>query len=266
MTDHGPIAEKLLAGQPIDHVPVIDFHTHLAVSSGYYWIPRGGPDGMLAHMDRFGVDHSVTFTLGIHSDPGAGNRYVYRHVAEHPERMSALTLLHAAFPEDWTALLEAGARNGARGIKLISAYQGRREADIDWMPALEFARGRGWAVLNHSWGSPDLLARYAKALPDVVFVIGHMNLGYADLMREVDNVYQCTCAQFIMNGGGPAESLVTDLPAEKVLFGSDALDLDLGTAIGPIALADIPEPDKERILGGNALKIVDRLGWEIPIC
>ena len=265
MSNRGEIAERLLAGRPLDHIPVIDFHTHLCNAADYYWLPRGGAHGMLAHMDRFGVDHFVTFPIGITSDAAAGNRYVYRESAPHRDRISALTLLHAAFPDDWIALLEEGARNGARGIKLIGAYQGRNEAGIDWSPALEFGRDRGWAVLNHHWGNPDLLERYARDFPELVFVVGHMSLGFNDLLRTCDNVYQCTCAQFIMHGGAPAECLAGALPPEKVLFGSDALDLDLGTAIGPIALADIAEEDKERILGRNALDIADRLGWDIPL-
>ena len=57
------------------------------------------------------------------------------------------------------------------------------------------------------------------------------------------------------------EDMYRRLPLEKILFGSDALDLDLGTALGPVAYADIPEEAKQRILGGNALELARKLDW-----
>jgi predicted TIM-barrel fold metal-dependent hydrolase len=60
------------------------------------------------------------------------------------------------------------------------------------------------------------------------------------------------------------EQMVRKLPLEKLLHGSDALDLDFGTAIGSLAYAAVPEEAKKRILGRNALSLMNKLGWNIP--
>jgi len=264
MTNSGEIAERVRNGQPLDHIPVVDFHCHLGASSEYYYIPRSGPGQVAQHMDRFGIDHAVTFCIDTTSDVAAGNRLQYEATEALPERFSALTMLHAGFPQDWAALLEEGHRRGSRGIKLISQYQGASEHCIDWSPVLEFARDKGWAVLHHQWGSPERLEHWARNFPEVVFVIGHADgLPYAGVVGKYENVYQCTCACFVVGPFATVQGLRAVMPAEKILYGSDALDLDFGTGIGPIALSDLPEREKELILGGNALSVMERLRWPV---
>jgi len=59
------------------------------------------------------------------------------------------------------------------------------------------------------------------------------------------------------------EAMVDAMPIGKILGGSDALDLDFGTHIGPIAYADIDEKAKERILGQNAVDMFRHLGQDL---
>jgi len=264
MSKRSEIAERVRRGQPLDHIPVVDFHAHLGASSDYYYIPDHDPGHVIPYLDRYGVDHIVTFCISVTSDPQPQNRLFYRMSRAHPARISALTCLHAGFPQDWRGLLEEGARSGSRGIKLISQYQGVDETQVDWAPAFDFARDKGWAVLHHSWGPPERLDRWAASYPEIIFIAGHATTLYSDVIKRRENVYQCTCAAFVASVFGSVESMVQALPAEKILHGSDALDLDLGTSIGPIAYADIPEATKELILGGNAVRIMKQLGWRIP--
>ena len=139
---------------------------------------------------------------------------------------------------------------------------------MDWSPALEFAKDKGWVVLNHSWGRAKLLTEYARAFPRIAFIVGHLGgdgKGYKEPVEKEANVFQSTCAHFACATGLTTEELVKLLPPEKILFGSDALDLDLGTGIGPIALSNISEEKKEMILGRNALDMMEWLEWDLPI-
>jgi len=257
------IADRVRAGLPLDHIPVIDFHMHLSASSEYYYIPRSAPEYVVQAMDRFGIDHSVTFCVNVTTDPGPGNRLQYAASQAFPRRISALTMLHAAFPQDWLAALEEGGRNGCRGIKLISQYQqGPAETEIDWSPAFDYARDKRWVVLHHHWGSAERLSHWARNFPELIFVVGHAAVAFKHVVSEFDNVYQCTCAAFVASSFSSIESMAGLMPAEKILHGSDALDLDFGTAVGPIAFADLPERKKELILGRNAVSIAERLGWD----
>lgn len=258
----GEIAARVRAGRPLDHIPVIDMHGHLGRSTDYYRVPRPDFDDVVDAMDRVGVDHLLAFCLGPSVESASGNRYVRDACDAHPGRFSSLVRLQARFPRDWIPHLEEGRRRGARGVKLVSVYQGAREEDVDWSTAFEYARDKRWMVLNHDWGQADRLERWAAAFPEIVFIIGHAAFRFADVVRRFDNVYQSLCAAFTKNCS--TEEMVARLPVERLLLGSDALDLDFGTAVGPVAFSDIPEDAKERILGGNAVELFRRLGVRPP--
>ena len=58
---------------------------------------------------------------------------------------------------------------------------------------------------------------------------------------------------------GLVEALVADLGGERVLFGSDMPCRTLASQLAKALFADIPELDRARILGGNALRIFGAL-------
>jgi predicted TIM-barrel fold metal-dependent hydrolase len=264
----GKILDCLRGGKALRHIPVIDFHTHLGASSRYYYVPFSGMEEVVRYMERYGVDHAMAFALSTTTDPEVKNRSIYQMCRSFPRRFTPLTTLHALFPQDWDDLLQQGLHSGSRGIKLLSNYQGVEELTVDWSPAFDVARDRGWVVLHHDWRSTEHLEQYARNFPDLTFIIGHPTLEVVGsrILDRCDNVYQCTCAAFVYPGFArmSVEQMYRKLPLEKILHGSDALDLDFGTAIGPLAYAAIPEEAKERILGGNALALIKKLGWEIP--
>ena len=265
---HRTVLECITAGTPLDHIPVLDLHTHMGSSSRHYYVPRSGKAQIQAYFDRYGIDHALTFALSPTTDPEVKNNSIYTWTDQFPLRFSALTALHAAFPEDWRALLEQGAARGSRGIKLLSDYQGVDELKSDYSEAFDFAEGRGWIVLNHDWKTEEHLAEYAESYPGISFVIGHPSLPMkksGNVLEKYGNVYQSTCAAFVVPGFScySTEDLYNGFPLEKILFGSDAVDLDLGTAIGPVAYAQIPEKAKEQILGWNALGLAARIGWDL---
>ena len=259
------ISELVLRGLPLQHIPVIDFHCHLGSSSEYEYMPRSSPEQVISCMDRFGVDHIVTFTINVTTDPTPGNDLQCSAAHKYPQRISALTMLHSGFPQDWKSILEQGYKQGSRGIKLISQYQAVEESTVDWSEAFDYAHDKNWVVLHHNWEHPERLEYWAKNFPKLIFIIGHASVDYKKLVGKYENVYQCTCASFVSRYFSSIKAMLNSLPVEKILYGSDALDLDFGTGIGPIAFANIPEHQKEQILGANALKLMERLAWNIPI-
>jgi len=261
----GEIAKRFRAGLPLEHIPVIDFHSHLASSSEYYYIPRSSSDNVVKCMDRFGIDHLVTFSLNTTSDQNVGNRVQYKAVEKYPQRFSTLTSLHAQFPQDWLPYLEEGVRCGSRGVKLISQYQHVKEETIDWSPVFEFAKDKKWVILHHWWSSGERLERFARDYPGITFIVGHADISFKKIIEKYDNVYQCTCACFVPPFFSTMKQMMGALPVEKILYGSDALDLDFATGIGPIALGEFSEKTKEMILGGNAMKLIKKLEWKIDL-
>lgn len=255
----GQLLEYVRAGKKIDYTPIIDFHCHLGASSDFYYIPKNSVEETVANMDRIGIDHIVSFPITVSSDPEPSNNYHYEVIKQYPERISVLTYLHAKFAEDWIPLLKKGHENGSRGVKLISGYQGVDEKNMDWSPVFEYAKDKNWVILNHDWGTTDILADYAKNFPTVNFIIGHAYYDYDKVVKNHDNVYMCTCASFVTPAYASIDHLWKTLPVEKILHGSDCQDLDFCTAIGPLAYSKIiPEEDKEKILGINAENLMSQ--------
>jgi predicted TIM-barrel fold metal-dependent hydrolase len=258
------IAERFKAGLPLDHIPVIDFHTHMGRSSEFYYLPFHSADYVIPYLDSFGVDHILTFCINVTTDVAPKNNAVYDMHRKNPNRLSPLTAIHAGFPQDWLSILEDGYKGGSRGIKILHQYQGVDE-NTDFSQALDYARDKNWVALAHNWGTPERLEHWAKNFPSVFFIIGHAAVMYKDLVDKYENVYQCTCASFVEGYFSPIKTMVDCMPIEKIIHGSDALDLDIATSIGPIAFADISEAAREKILGLNAIRLAERLHRPIPL-
>ncbi|OHB58379.1 MAG: hypothetical protein A2Y12_01075 [Planctomycetes bacterium GWF2_42_9] len=258
------IAERFKSGIPLDHIPVIDFHTHMGRSSEYYYIPFNTSEHVIPYLDKFGVDHIFTFSINVTTDVAPKNNSVYKMHKENPSRLSPLTAIHAGFPQDWNSILEDGNAAGSRGIKILHQYQGVEE-NVDFSAAFDYARDKNWVALAHNWGTSDRLEHWAKNFPEVFFIIGHASTMYKHLVDKYENVYQCTCASFVEGYFSPIKEMVNCMPIEKILHGSDALDLDIATSIGPIAFADISETEKEKILGLNAINLAKRMNRPFPL-
>jgi len=145
-----------MAGLPLDHIPVIDFHTHMGRSSEYYYIPFNTADYVLPYLNSFGIDHIVTFCINVTTDVAPKNNFVYDLHKNNSERVSPLTAIHAGFPQDWISILGQGYKANSRGIKILHQYQGVEE-NIDFSPAFDYARDKNWVALAHNWGTPERL-------------------------------------------------------------------------------------------------------------
>jgi predicted TIM-barrel fold metal-dependent hydrolase len=253
-TDFGQIIRQ---GLPISGELVIDAHAHLGLMKDYY-VPRPEAADLVAYMDRYGTATACIFAFaGVTSDFVLGNDLVAAAVQDFPERFIGYTTLNANYPEDLIPELERCERLGLRGIKLITAYQGHSEETERFFPVYEWANSRRKIILSHQWGSADFLGRMAAQYPQICFVIGHLNPGYAGVVRKCDNVF--TTTTFVPWPGAIAAAVKT-FGAAKILFGSDFPDLDTSLNIGPLLTARINDEDKRMILGRNMRGILEMYG------
>ena len=233
---------------------VIDAHTHLGGFFNYYHIPYGRDDEVVAHMDAIGIDQACAFSFaGVNSDFRLGNDLIAAAVSRFPRRLHGFATLNLNYPGTWLPELERCRGMGLVGVKIIGEYQFRKTEQAALEPVYEYASKHGMIMLNHYWGEPAYLKGIALRNAGACFVIGHYSLAYAEVVNEVENVYQCTCVPL---GYGSMEQMVERIDARKIVFGSDLTDLDPALGLAPIAYADMPDSKKRLILGKNMLKVL----------
>jgi hypothetical protein len=144
-----------------------------------------------------------------------------------------------------------------KGIKLICHYHGYPTEGPLVDVACRFAHDHGQFILNHHWGSAQQIERLCRTYPDACFFTGHSTPDYAEVVRQVDNLYICTCP---FHAWGQTEEYVALYGADRLLFGSDLTDLPIGWGLAPILYARIPEADKLKTMGGNLKALMERYG------
>jgi uncharacterized protein len=111
-------------------------------------------------------------------------------------------------------------------------------------------------------GSPTAIAAVARRFPHLQFLLGHpvftpqqreqcVNAVAANANILLDLAYQADPAI--------TEFFVSEVGADRILFGSDAPYYDPEAVIASIEAASISESDRELIFHGNAKRLIDSL-------
>jgi len=234
-----------------------DCHGHIGWCSPYHVIDDT-PEGIVGEMDRLGIDVCCVFTLQIVGDGVYGNDETMEVVSRYPDRFIPFTYVNPHHGEKaMLAELERGLEMGMKGIKLISAYISYPEEGPLIDVACRFASEHAQFILNHHWGSAGQIRRLCTQYPEACYIQGHATLAYADVCREVDNLFICTCPLLDWQA---TEHIVDAYGADRILFGSDLTDLPVAWGLGQVLYANIPEADKRKILGENLRGLMDRYG------
>lgn len=251
---HHAARERLDLG----NLSIYDCHGHLGHSTPHHVIDDSLAD-IVAEMDRFGVRVCCVFSLeGVFGDEVWGNRLVAEAVRRYPDRFVGFTMINPNHGEaDMLRELEWGLENGMKGIKLIPAYQGYPTEGPLIDVVCSFAHQHRQLILNHYWGSATQMERLCRTYPNACFITGHSTLEYVNVVREVPNLFVCSCP---FHTWRQTEQFVEAYGADRILFGSDLTDLPIAWGLAPIMYAEIPEDAKLKILGGNLRCILERYG------
>jgi len=256
------IYETVLNGESL-RVPYIDVHGHFGP-----WpesvIPHSLDEGrIIAEMDRYGCD-MVWMTAsnpGYSGDISEKNDFVFDFAERYPDRIIPYCVLSANTPERNVAELRRCLDRGrCIGVKMHVYRQPEYTMRSDFLqPVFEILSEHGLVYMNHGYPNlPDLewaLQRY----PDLVFLGGHFGPDYYRPVLDYPNFYDCTCAAQSYNCVDREVRQHRD--SEKLLVGSDFSLFQLGFGVGMIAYTEMPEADKEAILGRNALTLLERTRW-----
>lgn len=249
------LLEIFRQGKPLEGELVIDSHTHIEPRGLNYYLPDSDLPSIIHNLDRYGIDQICAFSFsGTRSDFTYGNDFVAEAVKQYPDRITGYVTLNANYPHEWIAELDRGRCMGLKGIKLIpDPYQGCKMGEVNLDPIFAYAHENHMIMLCHNWGSEEYLDRISQEFPGACFMTGHFHF-YPELVPSRPNVYLNTCAVLDY---GHFDAVMRQCPTEKVVFGSDLVDLDPGFSLGPILFSPLSDDDKRKILGLNMKRLLE---------
>jgi predicted TIM-barrel fold metal-dependent hydrolase len=216
-------------------------------------------------MDRYGIDHSVVFTLdGFFESSRRHNDELARFVAEHPGRLTAFATVHPRRVDAADEVRRAVTELGMKGLKLHPWLQGISPLEAYMGPIAEVCAELSVPLLFHDgtppYSTPLQFALLAERHPEVTVILGHS--GLLDLWPEAlaagkraPNIWLCLC-------GPPTyalQKLVDGVPHDRILFGSDigfGSDYPARHRLEQVRSLDLPSESLDAILGGNAARLL----------
>lgn len=268
MGNNSKLAKEFMEKGRLISCPVIDAHTHMGPDSGAD-MPLSSAEDMIKVMDRENIEMIFCSPHSALHDPGSANSEIEAVMAKYPDRVKGLYCFNPNYEEKFLGNLEDVLNvPGYIGIKLLPTYHRYPLDGENYVKAMEFANKHKLYVLIHTWGNndPHNAPRHIKMLaekyPDTTLVMGHSAPGELDKSIEVvkthDNVYLDICD--IHRHSGIIDKMVSEVGADKVLFGTDMPWYDPNYAIGSVLFSQISDEDKYKILYGNAKRLITKTG------
>jgi uncharacterized protein len=260
-----PTVGEALASSPaktLSKVPVIDCHAHVGVArlAGSpwdltdNWYTFNDPELVLRHMEEAGIDRSIICSIENVTYEKA-NEEVAEICCRYPGKFTGFAR-HDPEREKGrirSLLFREVHELGLRGLGELHEEPSREMLDT--------IRELGIPLLYH----PDRVALFEDFIsdyPDVNFILCHLgsdasgdwreHLAGIQLTKTYPNVYIETSTVIITSY---LEKAIRDLPAEKIIFGSDS-PADSRMEIYKIRVQKLPKEKEELILGGNMLRLL----------
>ena len=242
-----------------------------------YWpIDVSTPSEVVKELDHCGIDRAVVLSIrGLFVGWEEGNLETEEAVRQFPERLLSfaclgpLELSHTLHGRSFD--FDGFQKRGFLGVRLYPqhhTYHPLYEPFVDQI--LEEAAMRQWPVLLPlrvimNWGMPSLNLDWMVTLverhPRAPWILSGINYFHelsaaVRLMRRFPAVHlETSCIQ----GFNAVVKLIEECGSEQLLFGT-GLPLQNGSAnLQKILRAKIPDDAREKILGGNASRLL-RLG------
>jgi len=239
--------------------PVIDCHVHCGLGEALQapYSTENSPEHILRNMELGGIDQCVIFPISNTTYEQA-NIAIAETCRRFPGKFIGFAK-HDAVTEKFRIrqmLFREVRELGLRGYK-SHAPQPTREV-LNTVAELKIP------MLYHPRQVADLV-EIARAYPQVDFILAHLgspqsrnpqeHLNAIEAARHHDNIHLET--SYVLETRY-IERAVSELPAEKILFGSDGPDTHNALEIFKIRMLKLPKHQEELILGGNMKRLLDK--------
>jgi predicted TIM-barrel fold metal-dependent hydrolase len=275
--DSGRILSRAKRGLPIDHVPVIDPHTHILhdglMGSGFITMPFADAEHMIRRNRRLGIDRFCCSSwIGIWIDYRQGNELIHQLVERYPDDVIGYATIDPNKCDDVDADIRlCHDEYGFRGLKPYNPRVGLPYNSPLYDSWYRKGNEIGAFVKLHQTAIGDSfldeIADIAERYPNMNYLLAHSAWTWevarsrAAFARERPNVYLDLTFTSVLHG--VIEYFVDEGLADKVLFCTDAPMRDPIPQFGWVAYSRIGETEKEKILGGNMLRILEHAGVDV---
>ncbi len=262
------IREEAYMGRPVSAF-VVDSHTHISpyYMSGWYETPKlTGNGAIVSMMDRLGIDRIVTaphyLVLGMMERANisaceAAKMFpgrIYGYISVCPgEDLGIIRNELERYKKDPSFL----------GLKFLPGYHGQITQD-GYSYALDFADEMRCPVLIHTWGgSPPLsdIGAIAAKRHRMKLLCAHQGGGsaafsnkLAEIMKDHPNLYMELCGS--LNNTLSVEDLVSLVGGDRLIYGSDLINLDPRYDLGRVIFSTLSDETKKKVLAENYLEIL----------
>jgi uncharacterized protein len=261
MNESGTLQRHGLTGSPLSREVVIDVHMHVDKSHDFL-IPRSEALHLMASARRIGIQRMCCSSIrAIRGDADSGNNNALLVHARYPDTFLPYLVFKPNYPELAEGTIALAESVNVPRFKIHDDGNDVPYDDRRYYPLYDYANGIGAVILVHTWGKKHVvpMMKIAGEFPRIKILLGHAGITeeevYSEAVRSHDNIYLETCNS--MAWCGLIERLVAMRSAERVLFGTDMPFMSPDQQIGRILFARITDEDKRKILGLNALEVLN---------
>jgi uncharacterized protein len=235
-------------------------------------------DELITAMDKDRVDESVVLNYGWSTQSLCVevNDYILESIARYPKRLIGFCSIVPTEGETALRELERCIHGGVKGIgelRLDTHLKGKNWLEII-RPTVDIIVKNNLIMVVHTSepvghqysgkgeATPDILYALITAFPDLKLVCAHWGGGlpFYALMPEVKaalkNVYFDTAASPFLYTSQVYGQVAQLVGEDKILFGSDFPLIPQRRFLKEIAALDLSEEIKQKILSGNAKKLL----------
>ena len=240
----------------------IDVHAHYG--KWFFPIESDSTDAILEMMEKNDIEKAVlSSSLAIIYDFREGNARLAGAIRDCPD-LYAYVFLNPNYIKESIFEMKKylGENPKFLGLKLYS--DGYTEQPLDCpghRKILEVLSKKypQYPVLFHCYSqySALQLIKLAKDFSNLKFIMGHMG-GWewkkaAESVKQINSIYLELCSGIAVQGR--IEEVVSEIGAERVMFGSDMTLLNPSWTLGMVESAGLSAEKKELILYGNASRL-----------
>lgn len=253
---------------------VFDAHAHVLPEgkqgAGPNYIMQGGDAAGMVEVNHWcGIDRIAMMSWHgpVCTDAEDGNEVVWRAMQRYGDEIVGVAVMDPTHMKDSDIRAEIELRYREQGFVGLKPYvhMNLSYEDVGFMPWWAFGDAHRLYALMHvapHTGGVAGVGRLAEHFPNMSWIIAHAGGSYAfaeevaSCIVEHPNVYAELTLTPVTNR--VVEYLVEATDDEHVLFGTDAPMRDPRQQLGWVLWADLPMASKEKVLGLNFKRIVDR--------